>query len=413
MPARILHGEAMWGSHKLANVEPPWVRPEYAWLYPLAGSNSVFELDARAIWARCYAFNRPERPIEEVKTILAAFERAKLLFTWEQNGKRWGYWTGSEKPGRRPRPSWIERDRDKGKLGPDPPGDQLRRFLAEEPQRLTRDQRATDTPEACSLHASSVPGSGSGSGSGFGCGLGSGGASHPQIEGASHIPAPVALSLTAPAPPQQPGEPRPKRRPREPSPESPPGFEEFWQVYPKKRAKQDARRAWRKVRPEDVPAILAAVERWKRTEDWQRENGRFIPYPATFVNGGRWQDEIPEIPAEHSQAEQVRRQARAGAGPAFSSEPLAARLLRAVGEGVLESTEQKVHQVGVVLRNCSQLSREDRAKLEAWLACARNGPSGDQIFPGCVEGTSQRREGLDDEQGAQDEGEQPPHGNGK
>ncbi len=77
-------------------------------------------------------------------------------------------------------------------------------------------------------------------------------------------------------------------------PEPPSDFESFWRLFPRKCAKQDALRAWKKVRAEEVPAILAAVERWKSTYEWQCDGGRFIPYPATFLNGRRWEDQVPE-----------------------------------------------------------------------------------------------------------------------
>ncbi|HUE50822.1 MAG TPA: hypothetical protein VMO80_00660 [Terriglobales bacterium] len=157
MAGRVLIGDnGIWTSRKLANLQPEWARPEYAWLYPIAGPNSVFECDPRAIWARAYAFARPDKSIEDVEGILAAFVEAKLLFTWEQDGKKWAYWTGSEKPGRRPRASWMKRYAERGLLDPDPPAEELKRFLA-------RGECAQSTPEACHQHAADVIGTGIGS----------------------------------------------------------------------------------------------------------------------------------------------------------------------------------------------------------------------------------------------------------
>jgi hypothetical protein len=170
MPKRVLDGEALWGSNKLDNVEPDWARAEYAWIYALAFSNGVFEANPRAIWVRCYAYNRPEITFEDVEVILAAFVRAKLLFVWVEGGKRWGYWTGSDKPGRLPRESWRKRDAARGKLGPDPPEDQLRAFLNGGLTESARSRRGGGTPEACNLDGGGVLGSGSGFGSGFGSG---------------------------------------------------------------------------------------------------------------------------------------------------------------------------------------------------------------------------------------------------
>lgn len=92
-----------------------------------------------------------------------------------------------------------------------------------------------------------------------------------------------------PPPPPPPDPPAP---PKPPKPEIYP-FDEFWAVYPKKKAKEDARKAWAKLKPnEDLgKAIIKAVEDAKKTDDWKKEKGKFIPYPATYLNGKRWEDE--------------------------------------------------------------------------------------------------------------------------
>lgn len=71
-------------------------------------------------------------------------------------------------------------------------------------------------------------------------------------------------------------------------------FELFWTAYPKKKAKDDARKAWDKRRPNDalLAVMLRALERQKQSPDWQKESGRYIPYPATWLNDGRWTDEV-------------------------------------------------------------------------------------------------------------------------
>lgn len=70
-------------------------------------------------------------------------------------------------------------------------------------------------------------------------------------------------------------------------------FEEFWSVYPRRAGKKKAERAWKKIRAEEVPTIVASIEAWKKTQQWRKEGGRFIPHPATFLNGRRWEDEVP------------------------------------------------------------------------------------------------------------------------
>jgi hypothetical protein len=69
-------------------------------------------------------------------------------------------------------------------------------------------------------------------------------------------------------------------------------FDEFWKVYPRKIAKADARKAWKQtqsIRP-DLQTILKAIQAACKTEQWMRGGGQFIPYPATWIRGERWED---------------------------------------------------------------------------------------------------------------------------
>ena len=72
------------------------------------------------------------------------------------------------------------------------------------------------------------------------------------------------------------------------------GFDEFWKQYPRKVAKGDARKAWQqtaKIRP-PMGVLVAAVEAQKHQEQWLRDGGQFIPYPATWLRSERWDDEL-------------------------------------------------------------------------------------------------------------------------
>jgi hypothetical protein len=70
------------------------------------------------------------------------------------------------------------------------------------------------------------------------------------------------------------------------------GFDRFWQTYPRKCAKQRAERAFRRLSPDAalLDQICAAVEVQKRQYDWRKEGGKYIPYPATWLNDRRWED---------------------------------------------------------------------------------------------------------------------------
>jgi len=71
-------------------------------------------------------------------------------------------------------------------------------------------------------------------------------------------------------------------------------FSRFWQAYPKKKAKDAARKAFAKRAPNEalLATMLAAIADQKRADSWTREKGRYIPHPATWLNGGCWDDHI-------------------------------------------------------------------------------------------------------------------------
>lgn len=78
-------------------------------------------------------------------------------------------------------------------------------------------------------------------------------------------------------------------------------FESFWAIYPKKKSKQAALTAWKKLKPDEVfkQKIIAAVQKQKQWPEWQKDNGQYIPYPATWLNQRRWEDEgIPTAQPE-------------------------------------------------------------------------------------------------------------------
>jgi hypothetical protein len=86
-----------------------WAQAEYAWLYGLADASGCFELtNLRVIWGRVAAVRR-NLTIERLEQIFDEFQDKGLLFVWEENGKRYGHWTGSDVPGRLPAPSWRAR----------------------------------------------------------------------------------------------------------------------------------------------------------------------------------------------------------------------------------------------------------------------------------------------------------------
>ena len=95
--------------------------------------------------------------------------------------------------------------------------------------------------------------------------------------------------------------------PKPPRGETGGAFDIFWEIYPKKVGKQDARRSYERATkgkgPDFKNKILKALEDQKKSEQWTREGGRFVPNPATWLNQGRWDDQLepaaPEPPKRY------------------------------------------------------------------------------------------------------------------
>lgn len=79
-----------------------------------------------------------------------------------------------------------------------------------------------------------------------------------------------------------------------PSPAAPEGFDEFWQAYPKKVSKGDAIKAWQKNKP-DLQTVLNALAWQKKSQEWTKDGGQFIPHPASYLNAQKYLDEKPTV----------------------------------------------------------------------------------------------------------------------
>lgn len=71
-------------------------------------------------------------------------------------------------------------------------------------------------------------------------------------------------------------------------------FDCFWQAYPRKVGKVKAEAAFYKITT-PVSVLLAAIEQQKKSAQWQKDNGQFIPHPATWLNGKRWEDQVETV----------------------------------------------------------------------------------------------------------------------
>jgi len=83
--------------------------------------------------------------------------------------------------------------------------------------------------------------------------------------------------------------PKPKK-----STSAPEGFDEFWQSYPKKVSKGDALKAWQKNKP-DLQTVLNALSWQRKSQEWTKDGGQYIPHPASYLNAQKYHDEKPTV----------------------------------------------------------------------------------------------------------------------
>lgn len=89
------------------------------------------------------------------------------------------------------------------------------------------------------------------------------------------------------------------------------GFERFYGLYPRKQKRPAAEQAWKKLAPdaELQQRILTALAKQANSIDWLKSGGQFIPHPASWLNGRRWEDApLPSgstAPSRHSGFDQI------------------------------------------------------------------------------------------------------------
>lgn len=78
-------------------------------------------------------------------------------------------------------------------------------------------------------------------------------------------------------------------------------FARFWAAYPRKAKKGDAEKAFAKHKPSEdlLTQMLHALSWQTKTEQWRKEGGQFIPYPASWLNSKSWEDEPPAADNSH------------------------------------------------------------------------------------------------------------------
>lgn len=79
-------------------------------------------------------------------------------------------------------------------------------------------------------------------------------------------------------------------------------FAQFWAAYPRKEDKQRAKKEFFSLNPDEglLKTLLTAIERWKATDQWTEDGGKYIPHPGTWLHNRRWEDEPPKASGKPS-----------------------------------------------------------------------------------------------------------------
>jgi DNA-binding transcriptional ArsR family regulator len=73
------------------------------------------------------------------------------------------------------------------------------------------------------------------------------------------------------------------------------GFREFYDRYPKKEAREKAWQVWKKLKLDPYQAVIVQSVDDHMARDCKWQDRQYIPMPATFLNGRRWEDDLTPV----------------------------------------------------------------------------------------------------------------------
>lgn len=280
MPKRVIDGEAVWASDKIAacvHELPASTGVYYPWFYPLADVNGSFECTSTRVIHGRIALQLPFLTLAHTELVLHDFHQNGLLFVWVKEGKRWAHWTKSEEKSSVPK---SQRDRYRP-TAPPVPQKEYAAYLENPHSQSPVFMRVSATIAIHSVNPDAVlsesrvnpdavlsPPAKLLLGLGLGVGIGASenqDRSHVQIEPQNHVR-------------QTPSD---ARAP----------FDIFWEAYPRKEQKLEARKTFAALKPSfngHFADVLAGVEVWKLAEQWQEP--RYIPLAKKWLLNRQWQD---------------------------------------------------------------------------------------------------------------------------
>lgn len=80
-------------------------------------------------------------------------------------------------------------------------------------------------------------------------------------------------------------------------------FQDFWAKYPRKVSKRVAEASWKRLTAQEQADALEAIETHVQYWKLKETASEFIPHPATWLNQGRWEDELDMTVKEQKKPE--------------------------------------------------------------------------------------------------------------
>jgi hypothetical protein len=249
MPKRVIDADGMWKSTKLSKCSQKSI-PEYAWLYGLADAHGNFELttDLRAIHSAAYATLRPLFTLHDLREVIEDFKRHGLLFTWEERGKMYAHWTGSDKPGRLPSKTQRKYYTNVDVDTPDredkwPELQQYLRDVESNPGQPTLFTKSSPLPSAADIQDEAEAT-----------------AAHYAERASANGDETDTLKRAK--------------------------WNVFWNLYPNKRNEPGSHRQFLKLSLLVMDDVIASIQAWEASEQWK--NPKFIPVAVHFLEHEDW-----------------------------------------------------------------------------------------------------------------------------
>lgn len=69
-------------------------------------------------------------------------------------------------------------------------------------------------------------------------------------------------------------------------------FEDFYNLYPRKISRSNAEKSFKKLNKKDKSLAYDGIIKYNRFWEENKTEPQYIPYPSTWLNQKRWEDEL-------------------------------------------------------------------------------------------------------------------------